>query len=148
MKRIRNILLATDFSAASQPAMRRALEMAHASKAVLWIVHVALPPGPMPRNGYALPRLYEEMELAIRTDAQRRLGAMLARARKDGVRARTLLLKGVTHEAIVRAARARHADMIVIGTHGRTGVARFFVGSVAARIVAAASCPVLTVRGR
>jgi len=59
-----------------------------------------------------------------------------------------LLLKGAAHEAIVKAARAHRADMIVVGTHGRTGVARFFVGSVAARVVAAASCPVLTVRGR
>jgi len=148
MKPLRNILVATDFSAASRPAFRRAMEMALASEASLWIVHVAAPPGPMSPDGYVLPRIYEEMDLAIRTDAQKRLRVMLARARKVGVRGRALLLKGVAHEAIVRAAKAHHADMIVLGTHGRTGVARFFVGSVAARVVAAASCPVLTVRGR
>jgi nucleotide-binding universal stress UspA family protein len=148
MKPLRNILVATDFSAASRPAFRRAMEMAHANEAALWIVHVAPQPGPMSPDGYVLPRIYEEMELAIRTDAQKRLRTMLARARKLGILGRALLLKGVAHEAIVRAARAHRADMIVVGTHGRTGVARFFVGSVAARVVAVASCPVLTVRGR
>ncbi len=148
MKPLRNIMVATDFSAASRPALRRAMELALANEAALWIVHVAAPPGPMSPDGYVLPRIYEEMDLAIRTDAQKRLRVMLARARKVGVRGRALLLKGVAHEAIVRAARAHHADMIVMGTHGRTGVARFFVGSVAARVVAVASCPVLTVRGR
>jgi nucleotide-binding universal stress UspA family protein len=148
MKPLRNILVATDFSAASRPALRQAMEMARANEAALWIVHVAPQPGPMSPDGYVLPRIYEEMELAIRTDAQKRLRSMLARSRKLGIRGRALLLKGVAHEAIVKAARAHRADMIVVGTHGRTGVARFFVGSVAARVVAVASCPVLTVRGR
>lgn len=148
MKPVRNILVATDFSSASRPAFRRALELALANSSALFIVHVAAPPGPLSPDGYVLPRIYEEMELAIRTDAQKRLRVMLSRARRVGVRARALLLKGAPHEAIVRAARGHRADMIVMGTHGRTGVARFFVGSVAARVVAAATCPVLTVRGR
>jgi nucleotide-binding universal stress UspA family protein len=148
MKSLRNIFVATDFSAASRMALRRAMEMALANKAALWIVHVASPPWPMSPDGYVLPRIYDEVELAVRADAQKRLRAILARARKSGIRGRALLLKGVAHEAIVKAARAHRADMIVLGTHGRTGVARFFVGSVAARVVAAASCPVLTVRGR
>jgi nucleotide-binding universal stress UspA family protein len=59
-----------------------------------------------------------------------------------------MLLEGVTHEQIVRTAKRQRADVIVMGTHGRTGVARFFLGSVAARAAAMAPCPVLTVRGR
>ncbi len=148
MKPIRNILVATDFSAASRPAFRRALETALSNEAALWIAHVAAPPGPMSPDGYVLPRIYEEMDLAIRTDAQKRLRSLLGRARKLGVRARALLLRGAPHEAIARAARAHRADLVVLGTHGRTGVARFFIGSVAARVVATAPCPVLTVRGR
>jgi nucleotide-binding universal stress UspA family protein len=54
----------------------------------------------------------------------------------------------VAHEQIVRSAKRQRADLIVMGTHGRTGVARFFLGSVAARVAATAPCPVLTVRGR
>jgi nucleotide-binding universal stress UspA family protein len=148
MKPMRNILFATDFSSASRPAFRRALEMASADGAALWIVHVAAPPGPLSPDGYVLPRIYEEMDLAIRTDAQKRLRSLLGRARKLGVRARALLLKGAPHAAIARAARKHRADIVIVGTHGRTGVARFFVGSVAARVVATAPCPVLTVRGR
>jgi nucleotide-binding universal stress UspA family protein len=148
MTAIRNILVATDFSSASRPAFRRAMDLAKTNEAALWIAHVAALPIPMSPDGYVLPRMYDEMAQAIRADAQKRLRALLERARKEGVRGRALLLKGVTHEAIVRAARAHRADMIVLGTHGRTGMARFFVGSVAARVVAAATCPVLTVRGR
>ncbi len=148
MKAIRNILVATDFSPASRAAFVRALDMALGNEAALWIAHVAPAVGPMSPDGYVLPRMYEEMERAIRSDAQKRLGTLLARARKAGARGRALLLKGTAHEAIVRAARAHRADLIVLGTHGRTGVARFFVGSVAARVVATAHCPVLTVRGK
>jgi nucleotide-binding universal stress UspA family protein len=59
-----------------------------------------------------------------------------------------MVLEGIAHEQIARTARRQRADLIVMGTHGRTGVARFFLGSVAARVAATAPCPVLTVRGR
>lgn len=145
MKRIRNILMATDFSSASRPAFRRALELAAASRATLWIGHV-VPAVPETMSGGLLPRVYREMELFVRRDAQKHLRALMRAAADAGVRARPLLLDGVAHEAIRRAARARRADLIVLGTHGRTGAARFFVGSIAARVVATAPCPVLTVR--
>jgi universal stress protein A len=54
----------------------------------------------------------------------------------------------VPHKEIVRLARSKRVDLIVIGTHGRTGLARFFLDSVAARVVSTAPCPVLTVRGK
>jgi nucleotide-binding universal stress UspA family protein len=148
MKPLRNILIASDFSPASRPAFRRALDLARTNEAALWIAHVAALPMPLSPDGYVLPRMYDEMAQAIRADAEKRLRRLLDRARRVSVRGRALLLKGVPHDAIVRAARGHRADMIVLGTHGRTGVARFFVGSVAARVVAAARCPVLTVRGR
>ncbi len=148
MKPIRNILVATDFSAASRPAFRRAVEMAASSGAELWIAHVAAPPVPFSPEGYVLPRFYEEVNVAIRADARKHLRPLLAWARKAGVQARGLILNGAPHEAVNRAARRHRADLLVVGTHGRTGVARFFVGSVAARVVATAPCPVLTIRGR
>jgi nucleotide-binding universal stress UspA family protein len=64
------------------------------------------------------------------------------------VRARALLLEGTAHDRIARAAKTQRADLIVMGTHGRSGLARFFVGSVASRVVSVAPCPVMTVRGR
>ena len=54
----------------------------------------------------------------------------------------------MAHEQIVRTARGKKADMIVMGTHGRTGVSKLFLGSVAGRVVSLSSCPVLTVRGK
>jgi nucleotide-binding universal stress UspA family protein len=62
------------------------------------------------------------------------------------VRARGLLLEGQPADQILRA--SRRAGVVVIGTHGRTGVARFILGSVAGRVVAGARCPVVTVRGK
>lgn len=147
MKPIRNILVATDFSPASRPAFRRAVEMASENGAALWIAHVASPPAPMSPEGFVLPRYYEDLNLAIRTDAQKRLRSLLTRARKAGVRARSLILNGVPHDALNRAARRHRADLLVMGTHGRTGVAKLFVGSVASRVVATSRCPVLTIRG-
>ena len=147
MNPIRSVLFATDFSSASRPAFRRAVALAAASRALLWIGHV-IPPAPSRIAGEALPRMYREMDDFIRGDAEKRLRALTEFARRAGVRARPLLLRGVPHEAIRRAARARRADMVVLGTHGRTGVARFLVGSVASRVVATAPCPVLTVKPR
>ena len=73
---------------------------------------------------------------------------MLARARKSGIRVEAKLLEGVPAEQIVCMARRRDSDLIVIGTHGRTGLGRLLMGSVADRVLRFAPCPVLTVRGR
>jgi nucleotide-binding universal stress UspA family protein len=58
-----------------------------------------------------------------------------------------LLAEGVAHEQIVRLAKTKRADLVVMGTHGRSGLQKLFLGSVAGRVVIAAPCPVLTVRG-
>jgi nucleotide-binding universal stress UspA family protein len=71
----------------------------------------------------------------------------VARARTDGVRAESLLLQGLPAEQIVRAARSKRADLVVLGTHGRSGLPRLVLGSVAERVIGLARCPVLTVRG-
>ena len=147
MRRVRRILHATDFSRASTPALKGAISMAKANRARLTVVHVMAPPSlALPGEGYVSPALYESLEGSARAAAQKRLNAVLARARAAGVRARGLLLEGVPHELIARA--ARKADLLVIGTHGRSGFAKLFLGSVASRLVALAPCPVLTVRGR
>ena len=149
MKAIRNILVGTDFSTASRAAFRHALDLASANEAALWIAHVAVPPVPaLPRGIRAAAFLRRHGPVAIRADAQRRLRPLLNRARKAGVRARALTLVGAPDDALNRAARRHRADLIVVGTHGRTGLARFFVGSVASRVVATAPCPVITIRGR
>jgi len=142
---IRNVFFATDFSPASRPAFRRAVDLAAASRATLWIGHV-IPEAPAHVDGGVLPRMYREMDSYIRKDAATRLRRLVESARRGGARVRPLVLRGVPHEAIRRAARSRQADMIVLGTHGRTGISRLVVGSVASRVVATAPCPVLTVK--
>jgi nucleotide-binding universal stress UspA family protein len=148
MSRLRRILHPTDFSGASGAAFARAVAMAKTERAQLLLVHVLGPPAPMAGEGYISPKVYDDLEASARQYAQKRLAALQARARKAGVKAVTLLPEGIAHEQIVRAVKTKKADLIVIGTHGRTGLAKFFLGSVASRVVAAASCPVLTVRGR
>jgi nucleotide-binding universal stress UspA family protein len=148
MKPIRNIVVGTDFSPASRPAFRRAMEMAAANGAALWIAHVLAPPTPLGMEGYVLARTYDEIAQAVRKDARKRLQRLLSLARRGGVRAQSLVLTGAPHEALTRSARRHRADLMVLGTHGRSGLARIFLGSVASRVVATAPCPVLTVRGR
>jgi nucleotide-binding universal stress UspA family protein len=142
----RTIMHATDFSSASRAAFAKALQLARRDHAPLVIAHVMTPPVPIIGDGYVSPATWENIYRGYRKSAQRKLDAAVARAKAAGVRARGLLLEGVPHEQILRA--ARRAALLVIGTHGRTGVARFFVGSVAGRIVAGSRCPVVTVRGK
>lgn len=144
------VLHPTDFSKASNAAFAKSLAEARTNRGERVLVHVLSPVIPMTGAGeaYVTPRVYEQMNKAARVWAQKQLDRLLAKAKAVRVRARGMVLEGVTHEQIVRAAKRQRADVIVMGTHGRTGVARFFLGSVAARVTAMASCPVLTVRGR
>jgi nucleotide-binding universal stress UspA family protein len=144
----RRILHPTDFSRASSAAFARAVALARADRAQLFLVHVLALPMPMGGDSYVAPQVYEDLEASARQYGEKRLAALQTKARKSGARVTGMLLEGVADDQIIRAARRRKADLIVIGTHGRTGLARLFLGSVASRVVAGARCPVLTVRGR
>jgi nucleotide-binding universal stress UspA family protein len=149
MARIRRILHPSDFSKASGAAFTKALELAKANGADLVLLHVLAPPLPlMAGDGYVSPQVYEDLDKSARAYASKELAGLVAKAKKAGVRANAVLRDGVAHEQIIRAARSPKADMIVIGTHGRTGLAKLFLGSVAGRIVSTATCPVMTVRGK
>jgi nucleotide-binding universal stress UspA family protein len=151
MNRTRRIMLASDFSAASRPALRKALELARSTRARLLIVHALSPviPPLMGEGVYVSPTTWNTIEAGARRAAQRQLARLLQAARKSGVRAQGLVIEGApSADRIVRAARARRVDLLVVGTHGRTGLSRLVLGSVAARVVATAPCPVLTVRAR
>ena len=148
MKRMRRILHPTDFSSASRSAFARALGLARDSRAELIILHVLAPVIPMMGEGYVPPQTYEAIDAAAHKGGRRKLDALVTRAKTAGVRARGMLAEGSAHERVVRAAKSLRADLIVMGTHGRSGLARLFVGSVASRVVSAAPCPVMTVRGR
>ena len=149
MARIRRILHPSDFSKGSGAAFAKAVELAKANGADLVLLHVLAPPLPlMAGDGYVSPQVYEDLDRSARAYASKELAGLVAKARKAGVRANAVLRDGIAHEQIARAARSPRADMIVIGTHGRTGLAKLFLGSVAGRVVSTATCPVMTVRGK
>ena len=148
MSRIRRVLHPTDFSRASTAAFKRAVEMAKGNRAELLLVHVMVPAVPLMGDGYVSPKVYEDLEAAARSAAQKQLRKLVDKAKQAGARVKGLLLEGVAHERIAQAARSRKADLVVIGTHGRTGFAKLFLGSVASRVLAVLPCPVLTDRGK
>jgi universal stress protein A len=145
MGAFRRILHPTDFSRASAPALRRAVALARACRAPLVLLHVMTPPSPFIGEG-TLPSSYAELLIVARRSARRRLATALARVRRERVRVQAIFAEGLPADEILRAARRARADLIVMGTHGRTGVSRVFMGSVAERVVRESRCPVLTVR--
>jgi nucleotide-binding universal stress UspA family protein len=139
----RRILVGTDFSAASIPAFEQGLKLAKQNGAELLIAHAAVVPSTL---SFMPPESYGEWELHCRAEAEENIGALKQRAHQQGVKAHKLLLEGLADDAIIAAAERLRVDLIVIGTHGRRGVSRFFMGSVAAHLVSRAPCAVLTAR--
>jgi nucleotide-binding universal stress UspA family protein len=140
----RPILHATDFSPASRPALVEALAWARRARAPLVILHVRTPPSPFVSG--RPPASYLELEAGHRRVTRERLARLVARARQAGLSARGELSEGPAAQAIVTAARRHRARTIVMGTHGRSGLGRVLLGSVAHGVLARAGCPVLTVR--
>jgi nucleotide-binding universal stress UspA family protein len=135
--RIRKILFPTDFSHCGDAALETATSLARDNKAKLLIVHVQEAP-PAYAGG--------EMYYGIPSPRTADLKEMLVKVKPGdpGVGYDHRLLAGEPAEAILRCAQGEEVDLIVMGTHGRTGFSRFIMGSVAEAVVRAAKCPVLT----
>lgn len=144
---MKRILHPSDFSKASRAAFKKAIEMAKMMRATLDLLHV-MAPVPILGDGYISPKTYDQLLTSATESARRQMERLVKTARAAGVKATSAIVQGVPADSIVRAARAKHADLLVMGTHGRTGFSRFLLGSVASRVVATSPCPVLTVRGR
>jgi nucleotide-binding universal stress UspA family protein len=136
---IRKILHPTDFSEPSRAAFGVACALARDYGAELLIVHVVQPPPMYAPDGIPVSVPPEE-PYAARVE--------LARVRPDDPRVKVehKLLDGDAAEEIIKAADSERADVIVLGTHGATGLTRLLMGSVAERVMRKAPCPVLTVR--
>jgi nucleotide-binding universal stress UspA family protein len=123
-----------------------ALELARATGASLLLVHV-LPRWPLRPDASLALRTYDEIVRTLRARGRTQVDRLVARVKAAGVPVSATIVEfGVPAAQIVRLAKSRHADIIVMGTRGRTGLARAVLGSVATRVVATAACPVLTVR--
>jgi nucleotide-binding universal stress UspA family protein len=141
----KRILLATDLTPASRPAFDEALRVADRRDAELILAHAYQLPNlgqPVALAGEA----YDAMDRQLRESAGRQMEKLVLDARQRKVRARALVVFGDPYEAITKAAADEGVDLVIMGTHGRKGVARFFLGSVASRVISTAPCPVLTVR--
>lgn len=139
------LLVPIDFAALSAEAVHRAVDLARRYDAELTLVYVYEPADyPVP-DGFVV---YTAEQLhRITAEAQRRLDAAQRDAEAAGARrVSSRLLQGSAAQTIVELARDEHFDLIVMGTHGRTGVDRWVMGSVAEKVVRGAPCAVLTVK--
>jgi nucleotide-binding universal stress UspA family protein len=141
----RRIIHATDFSSSALPALRQAVALARRWRARVILLHVMTPPSPFVSEGLP-PLSYDQLLAHARRETKRHLTTLLSRVRRKGVQASAVLAEGLSAEEVLRIARRQRADLLVLGTHGRTGLRRALMGSVAERIVRQARCPVLTVR--
>jgi len=139
------ILWPTDFSPLAKAALPHAVGLAAESGAELVLLHV-LPS----LAAYAVPDLSGALSVSLqrktRAAAQRQLRRLETQVKVPNFRLHTLLTEGVPFDQILRAAKRLRCDLIVLATHGRTGLAHAIMGSVAENVVRRAPCPVLTVR--
>jgi nucleotide-binding universal stress UspA family protein len=140
----RSILVPHDFSAHADAALDLAIELARVSKARIRLVHVF--PLPMEMlSPYEIP-LPEKLVEDVRAAASARLEQSLARVRRAGLEGDAEVDSGPIAETLVERAGAGRAELIVMGTRGRSGLQHLLLGSVAERVLRSAPCPVLTVR--
>jgi nucleotide-binding universal stress UspA family protein len=141
---IRRILCPTDFSAFSARALEHAVTIAAWYEAALTVLHV-VPDTALAASGLAYMANPMLLDPALRQAIQTDLSSVVAPARRVGLHAEGVLREGKPAAEIVRVAQELHADLVVMGTHGRSGVQRWVVGSVAETVLRRAACPVLTV---
>jgi nucleotide-binding universal stress UspA family protein len=139
--RIETILLATDASSASSAAMLHAIDLAARLKARLVVLTVL-----STREADRAARDHGTTAATRREARTVAVQEIVDRARADGASATSLIWDGDPGEAIVDAADAEHADLIVVGSHERSQVGRFFLGSVSDFVVRHAMAPVMVVR--
>jgi nucleotide-binding universal stress UspA family protein len=143
--RITHILVPTDFSGGAEAALSWARDLALQYEAHLSLLHVVTDPRAV---GVWTPEVYvppiaETQERLLR-EARERLELALPAEERNRFGLRVEARLGDVAENILAAAREQHVDLIVMGTHGRHGLAHLLLGSVAERVLRDATCPVLT----
>jgi nucleotide-binding universal stress UspA family protein len=146
MKSFKKILVPVDFSPHSEEAIRAAADVSRRYEASVTLVHV------YEIVAYALPEGYmfqtPDQLAGVMTEFQKLLASAKSLAEKAGaLQVQTTQLQGSAAYEIVEFAKKEGFDLIVMGTHGRTGFKHALMGSVAERVLRMAPCPVLTVRG-
>lgn len=148
MTPFQKILVPVDFSSHSAKALEVGLDLAKRFDAALGVVHVHQPVTDSFTGGFMLPMsAVAASTTLVLSGLETLLTKAGQQARAAGVsKVETKLLEGVPFTEIARFARTAGYDLIVVGTHGRTGIAHALLGSVAERVVRKAHCAVLAVR--
>jgi nucleotide-binding universal stress UspA family protein len=140
---ITRLLLATDFSDEARRAEEYASALAASWQIPLTVMTVLeFPPGMNP--DYAVNKQYLTDRMH---DASTRLAEFKERIRRRGVVATTHIVSGIPSERVIAAAQSEEADLLVVGTRGKSGLAHVLLGSTAERVIRSAPCPVLAVPG-
>ena len=140
MEKIERILVPTDFSDCSTKAFHDAVTLARKTKATLLLAHVFDP------NTSSVDRLLLGPPIFPKLKIGQALDQMAHPEREKGSLIETHLLKGDPPAEIVKAAKEFNCDLIVMGTHGRTGMEHFLMGSVVEQVIRSSAVPVLVVR--
>jgi nucleotide-binding universal stress UspA family protein len=137
----KRILVATDFSAGSDEALAGAIDLAKGTGATIELLYVLEPE--LEEFPFGLNYCGDNAALVAHVDLELSHRADLVA--KAGLACHTRMIPGDAAAEVVKRARDIGADMIVVGTHGRRGVAHVVLGSVAEKVVQRSTCPVLTI---
>jgi nucleotide-binding universal stress UspA family protein len=145
MRTFEKILLATDFSEYSDEALDCALSLAKSFGSRLIILHVINEPVDL--RGFYVPHIsFENLEKEIEEGAEKMMDKFCRTRLGDFPNYETCIVAGIPYEEIIKKAEDDQAALIVLGTHGRSGIDHLLFGSTAERVVKKAGCPVMTVR--
>jgi nucleotide-binding universal stress UspA family protein len=144
MPTLKTLLCAVDFSESSPRVADYAATLATATKAEIVCLYVA--PSLAEYVGFNVPQASLDSFVDDVVSSAEQSMTEFTSSHFKGLSVRGLVLAGYPAEEILRAAEKHHADIIVMGTHGRTGIDRIIFGSVAEKVVTSAPCPVLTVK--
>ncbi len=149
MIRMKNILVPTDFSEFSRLALDYAITIAQTFKASIILIHVT-PEKELDSirqiSPYLEPGRIEELLKGRESEDRKRLNEFIPPEKKEGIKTEAIHRVGTPFLEIIKVAKEKEADLIVMATHGRSGLSHILFGSVAEKVVRKSTCPVLSIR--
>ncbi|TLM60383.1 MAG: universal stress protein [Deltaproteobacteria bacterium] len=144
---LKTILFATDFSESSDHAFQYALSLARKFESRLAIIHVISEPVDL--RGFYVPHIsFDKLEEEIEQGALKMMEKFCLTHAHDYPRLESCVVPGIPYDEIIKKAEEISADLIVVGTHGRTGLDHVLFGSTAEKVVRKSTIPVMSIRIR